>query len=308
MSRTAGSEEDEESVADYSGSDDDESSHQVYVMMDGVCIEVLHVRTCHCRSVEELRREVCAAAWDLTDGAGTDSLDLTYRDAETGGGAMLRDGDDADAALMAVRDSSALMATFKNGKRAADRWHEWYEEEMRRRDVKEARRRAAEAAAAKHDDAQHQRQRGRQQQQRQRRKANSEMADGHFPRLEDLPPPPPGGRAAAIERALKCGEDDLWGVLGLHARHSIAGLRLNASSPATSSTPDADGIRKAYLRAGKACHPDKHPADADAATAAQQLINMAYSILSDDDLRAVHELRLAQKQRAAAREQRRTRR
>ena len=71
--------------------------------------------------------------------------------------------------------------------------------------------------------------------------------------------------------------------------------------------PDAEALRKAFLRAGKACHPDKHPRDVQAATAAQQLINMAYAILSDEELRSVHELRVLQRRREEARQRRRAR-
>ena len=46
---------------------------------------------------------------------------------------------------------------------------------------------------------------------------------------------------------------------------------------------------------------------ARAATAAQQLVNMAYQVLSDEDLRAVHERRMAQKRREEARRTRRRR-
>ena len=58
---------------------------------------------------------------------------------------------------------------------------------------------------------------------------------------------------------------------------------------------------QAFLRAGKACHPDKHPDDTRAATVAQQLVNLAYAVLLDADLRAVHERRLVQKRREEVR-------
>ena len=48
----------DESDDDGDSSDDDGVSHQVYVLMDGVVVDVLRLRTAHCTTCAELRRAV----------------------------------------------------------------------------------------------------------------------------------------------------------------------------------------------------------------------------------------------------------
>ena len=185
MRKEATSESDDEVTSEED--DDDDASQPVYVFMDGVMLDVLHVRTDHCMTVGELLREVCAAAWELTDGAGSDSLDLSYKDPATARAVPLRDGGSARSdglMLDGALGAPALMATFKNGKRAADRWHEWYEREMLRQEAANARREAAAAAAEATEDEdeddeaaammERQRQRQRPQQQQQQRGGGAE--------------------------------------------------------------------------------------------------------------------------------------
>ena len=231
-----------ESEADDESSEED-GSQEVRVVMDGVVVDVLRVFTAECGSVDALLREICASAWDLTGGAGPESIRLEYWDAPSGRRVAVT----GDEQLEAARAVVTLSATFANRKQAANRF-------------REAAQREAEAARGVDD------------------RSRQEARTAHLPPLPrpPTPPPPPGGgrRALEVERALLCGEFDLWGALGLERG---AG---------------ADEVRRAYLRCGRAAHPDKNPGDVTAATAAQQIINDAHTILSDPELLVVHERRL----------------
>ena len=247
-------ESDEESDTDAdsesSGDDDaDARSHQrVMINVDGVAVECLRVRTGDCTSAMDLCQEICAAAWELTNGAGSDHLKLEYPDQETGCMAAVVHSD-RGASFQAARRVPKLFATFRR-RVAYNKWH-WYRDE--------AAGLAAEAEIRKiNEGVRLQRDADR----RDAKRADEEEAIATTHATPESLPPTADGRAGEIERALRCGEMDLWGVLGL-----------SAGAP-----PDV--LRRAYLRAGRAAHPDKNREDAEAATEAQKLINMAYTVRS----------------------------
>ena len=269
--------EDENDGTDNSSSDDDDGGVQtIFAVMDGCVIDALDVRTGGCLSIDSLKREICAACWDLTDGLGVENLTLEYKDEESGLGVVVDSNseNDEDALLEACKACSTLKATFKNGRRAYDVQHE---ASIRERIWEEAARRELEREAC------------REAEERARRTpdAGRILPDEAASRQ---PPPLPadysdggGKRSLEVDRALRWGEENLWQVLGVERGASH------------------DEIRRAYLRSGRAAHPDKNPHDVAAATAAQQMINLAYNVLLDPSLLAIHEIRMVQRRRDAKR-------
>ena len=232
------------------------------------------MNTADCASIEALKREVCAACWELTDGMGPDGLTLEFKDEGTGHAVVVDESAEGDelALLDACRACTVpLKATFKNGKRAYDVQHLaslreklWEEAEQARREMERELSRAAEAKARSWRE-------GGTRGAEDAGRALPEGVRSHpstmpmpLPNGEPPPLPPefdeysgPGSRTPEVERALRWGEENLWGVLGVDRGSGH------------------DHIRRACLASGRAAHPDKNPHDQAAATAAQQLINLA---------------------------------